>query len=1123
MNHICRVASVLAVAAFSLIGLCSSTTPLTSPAPTAKPERNQPTTMPETLKRGVVRHKGSQSPPEGIGITQVKVLGAPAKSGVWIGVTNIKLNSGDKQLVFCFSGYGTFDFDFRESASDPILGITFPSDEEWEIYQGFEWQGRKYGSWGMLLPGKADLSYPPGAFRSSMRMTAPKRDPISLQAEEVNWSAIERLIPLTQLWLDGDKITAMRFGSDSDNPLVFRIVRDRGYVHESGQGTVTASAGEKVVPRSVKQAVLSPEQAKSAESTINGDSDNAFREMARKDVRFVQACLPVARKAMDEYWPLLKSDRARAMCGIAGALVQAGAGAEGKQILTEVLTATPKDEFALRHITACYARIGDMNGANATINRIKNPECRVWARIDMAVTLYQIGRVEESKQAFSLAKLDAAGIDPSGAEPSPPQGLVRSDASGNRAFSERDISIAQAKLGLLEEARLTASGIHHQSIREVAESVIKIAEIKGTAVSGNLETAQQMAARIQDAYVAASAYREIATTQATQGDLAGAKATLARASERAQQAAPEFLSWRATREIAIVSSTVHALAGDFDAADASSATIKVSDEERISAERSVAQIRSKHGKRDELLRWASMVQDAGVRLARIEGLLQGLATEHASMPTTLADKTEFTITDFKARINGTKETNDTSVVLLPGWTAPEKASSTRTSSVVQRARQLAANKIGYAEKYDDGSIIVAEGDIEFIDGKSSIWSPGAVHIIGDTIRIGGYTFASDEVEPLVFQVSSEKGYVYIKGRGTVTNVSGESTMLPRAESGMTRPNATLPSTVAGPEAREIREREALKEFPDSQAIQDALKVMDVTTSAPELSRTKAATYTVQPADTLFSIAKNELGDAKRWEDIHTLNKDVIGDNPLNIHIGQVLKIPARKARDRVVNLGHGTEQLTVPEDLELRDIIDLVEENQIEVETYGSGIQKVDLRVRRLASHPVGLRVPVGTFFVSDGQFSQDMITTRESKLALTVDCWVALSVDSACANRWRGIPEKWNTFTIQRSPHHDELAKLMPALDLAYANWTTRQAAVWIVTDDATYSHLGILVRQPVSSAHAETRAIQEAEAAAAMKICDEAGIDITRKRIWGDRIDILKGLKGDDLRRWFERKNVP
>ena len=39
-------------------------------------------------------------------------------------------------------------------------------------------------------------------------------------------------------------------------------------------------------------------------------------------------------------------------------------------------------------------------------------------------------------------------------------------------------------------------------------------------------------------------------------------------------------------------------------------------------------------------------------------------------------------------------------------------------------------------------------------------------------------------------------------------------------------------------------------------------------------------------------------------------------------------------------------------------------------------------------------------------------------------------------------------------------------------------------------------------------------------MKICEEAGIDVTRKAIWRDRRRILGDLKDRDLKRWLEQK---
>jgi nucleoid-associated protein YgaU len=51
------------------------------------------------------------------------------------------------------------------------------------------------------------------------------------------------------------------------------------------------------------------------------------------------------------------------------------------------------------------------------------------------------------------------------------------------------------------------------------------------------------------------------------------------------------------------------------------------------------------------------------------------------------------------------------------------------------------------------------------------------------------------------------------------------------------------------------------------------------------------TYVVQSGDSLSKIAKELLGDAKRWPEIYEANKALVGDNPNLIHPGQKLIIP----------------------------------------------------------------------------------------------------------------------------------------------------------------------------------------------------------------------------------------
>ena len=159
-----------------------------------------------------------------------------------------------------------------------------------------------------------------------------------------------------------------------------------------------------------------------------------------------------------------------------------------------------------------------------------------------------------------------------------------------------------------------------------------------------------------------------------------------------------------------------------------------------------------------------------------------------------------------------------------------------------------------------------------------------------------------------------------------------------------------------------------------------------------------------------------------------------------------------------------------------------------------------------LVAEPITALLPVGTFFDSGNGERASVVATEESSIALDDGGWHSLSPAVACANRPKNVPGGRDTFTVQRSPHQAELARLMPVLAKSYADYPTRQAAVWIVTDDADFEGLGELVEG--TNGTEGSRVIHEAEAAAAMQICDQAGINITKRAIWRDRARIVRAL---------------
>ncbi|WP_310501339.1 LysM peptidoglycan-binding domain-containing protein [Paenibacillus qinlingensis] len=53
----------------------------------------------------------------------------------------------------------------------------------------------------------------------------------------------------------------------------------------------------------------------------------------------------------------------------------------------------------------------------------------------------------------------------------------------------------------------------------------------------------------------------------------------------------------------------------------------------------------------------------------------------------------------------------------------------------------------------------------------------------------------------------------------------------------------------------------------------------------------SATYTVKSGDSLWAIAKMNLGSGSRWREIYDINRALIGDNPDAIQIDQELVMP----------------------------------------------------------------------------------------------------------------------------------------------------------------------------------------------------------------------------------------
>lgn len=204
------------------------------------------------------------------------------------------------------------------------------------------------------------------------------------------------------------------------------------------------------------------------------------------------------------------------------------------------------------------------------------------------------------------------------------------------------------------------------------------------------------------------------------------------------------------------------------------------------------------------------------------------------------------------------------------------------------------------------------------------------------------------------------------------------------------------------------------------------------------------------------------------------------------------------------------------------DIVNLLNDGKIEIKAKGAGIEKVDVSVRKLVPYSIAVQVPLGSYFVSQSILTQNMVTTAKRNIFLTDSLWQTVSIPAACANMTRLVPEDYISFTISASPQISELTQMLPYLDKLSFDFATRQAAVWIITDDANFDELGKLISQPQSQFSKGIRIIDKVTAARAIDICATAGIIIYYKRIWSDRQSILSGLEDVGLRNSIEKLQV-
>lgn len=92
--------------------------------------------------------------------------------------------------------------------------------------------------------------------------------------------------------------------------------------------------------------------------------------------------------------------------------------------------------------------------------------------------------------------------------------------------------------------------------------------------------------------------------------------------------------------------------------------------------------------------------------------------------------------------------------------------------------------------YENGVFSVGGGKVAFMNGQLAVWCYGAKHQWIGTIDYEGYIFASDENDPLQFEIVKDAGYRFIAGVGTLTYPDGKQVSLYRPTKAQVQPSVS---------------------------------------------------------------------------------------------------------------------------------------------------------------------------------------------------------------------------------------------------------------------------------------------------------------------------------------------
>jgi hypothetical protein len=209
------------------------------------------------------------------------------------------------------------------------------------------------------------------------------------------------------------------------------------------------------------------------------------------------------------------------------------------------------------------------------------------------------------------------------------------------------------------------------------------------------------------------------------------------------------------------------------------------------------------------------------------------------------------------------------------------------------------------------------------------------------------------------------------------------------------------------------------------------------------------------------------------------------------------------------------------------NLFDLVAARRITAAASGDEIFRLDLALHRLHSEDVDVFIPRGTYFRPSNPRMADMVATHEGDTKLNSDGFIGFSLHVVSASMRKRVASPRQGFSMQPASSNPDLQRLLAFFQFKMPTFRLRQAAVWVLTDNATWRDLKKNVSPQTGADFSviedEGREFDAGEAANTLMILEAAGIDYRRYALWRDRAEIFWQLaeQGEDERSWFERSD--